>query len=201
MKNFPKLTRLSLSTYPTWWQERYRDEMNAVIDGLLEEGRSSLRIDFNLLGGSLRARLLGTGAPASQKLWSRRTQSSLLVATLPWFVMIPLMGVFAGNDGQYGFFHGSVRIQMSRAGDVARDLNSVVFDLLIASVIVVLFGWSRLRAALEQRQKGKWFARVPFVAAMGGIALILVVLPFGQHAAVATSCARIGGSTYSSLVA
>jgi hypothetical protein len=194
MKSFPKITLLSLRTYPTWWQERYREEMDAVVDGLLEEGRSSARISFSLLGGSLRTRLLGTGAPASRELWSRRTQTALLVATLPWFAMIPLVGIFSANGGEYALSHGNTNLQLSGAGVLARNLGSIVFDLIIVSFFIVLFGWSRLRGALKERGKGTWLPRASLAAAVAGVALILVVLPLGYSSATASPCVHIVGS-------
>jgi hypothetical protein len=195
MKDFPKITELSLRTYPTWWQERYRDEMQAVVEGLVEEGKSSISIAVNLIGGSLRARMLGTGAPASRRLWSRRTQTALLVATLPWFAMIPLVAIFAANSGEYGFFHGNTNVQLSRAGVFARDLQSTVINLLLVSFVIVLIGYRRLRRALEQREKGSWLPRVSFVAAMVGVALFLIAVPFGHYSATSTSCSHLVGNT------
>ena len=194
MKSVPTVTELSLRTYPTWWQERYRDEMQAVVDGLIEEGKSSISIAVNLIGGSLRARMLGTGAPTSARLWTRRTQNALLVATLPWFAMIPLFAVFAATTREYGSFHGGTNVQLGQAGNMVRDLESIVFLLLIGSLITVLTGWSRLRGALAHRNRGSWLPRASFVALIVGIVLILVVLPFG-HSAVTTTCFRVARST------
>lgn len=194
MRNVPTITELSLRTYPRWWQERYREEMQAVVDGLIEEGKSSISIAVNLIGGSLRARMLGTGAPTSARLWSRRTQTALLVATLPWFAMIPLFVVFAATSGEYGSFHGGTNVQLGQAGTMARDLESIVFMLLIGSLITVLTGWSRLRGALVHRMKGSWLPRVSFVAFIVGIVLILVVLPVG-HSRLTTTCLHVVGST------
>ena len=194
MKSSSKITLLSLRTYPTWWQERYRDEMQAVVEGLIEEGKSSISIAVNLIGGSLRARMLGTGAPTSARLWTRRTQTALLVATLPWFAMISLVVVFAATTGEYGSFHGGTNVQLGQAGNMARDLESIVFMLLIGSLITVLTGWSRLRGALAHGKKGSWLPRVSFVAFIAGVVLILVVLPFG-HGTATTTCLRVVGST------
>jgi hypothetical protein len=171
--------------------------MDAVIDGLIEDGQSSFRISFNLLGGSLRARLLGTGAPASRDLWSRRTQTALLVATLPWFAMIPLVVIFIANSGEYGSFHGSQAAQLSRAGAVAHNLESIVFDLLLVSLFIVVFGWGRLRVGLAQRKRGAWLPRASLLASIIGVVLVLVALPFGLTTATATGCLHIIGSKYS----
>ena len=124
MKSVPTVTELSLRTYPKWWRERYRDEMQAVVDGLIEEGKSSISLAVNLIGGSLRARMLGTGAPTSARLWTRRTQTALLVATLPWFAMIPLIAVFAATTGEYGSFHGGANA--TRLRSPRRQLDVVI---------------------------------------------------------------------------
>ena len=90
MTRASKLTSFALSTYPSWWRERYQDEMVVVIQSLLDDGRSPLRVAINLLASSLRTRLVGTGVPASRRFWVHRTQRSLLAATLPWFAIVPL---------------------------------------------------------------------------------------------------------------
>jgi hypothetical protein len=189
-----KITLLSLRTYPAWWQERYRDEMDAVVDGLIEDGQSSFRISFNLLWGSLRARLLGTGAPASRDLWSRRTQTALLVATLPWFAMIPLVVIFFVNGGEYGSFNGGQAVHLSRAGAVSNNFASIVFVLLLVSLFIVVFGWSRLRDGLAQRQQGAGLPRASVLAAIIGVVLVLIALPYGLYTATATGCLNIIGS-------
>ncbi len=183
-----KLTLLSLRTYPAWWQEHYREEMEALIDALTKEGRSSLRISLNLLGGSLRARILGTGAPASRQLWSRRTQTALLIATLPWFAMIPLVAIFSANSGEYGYFHGSQGARLPRAGVYAHNFESIVFGLAVVSFFIAVFGWSRLHDGLAKGEKKGWLPRASLVAAIFGAGLVLVALPYGLYTATARYC-------------
>lgn len=196
MRNFSRITLLSLRAYPAWWQERYRDEMDAVVGGLMEDGRSSIRISLNLLGGSLRARLLGTGAPASRELWSLRTKTSLLVATLPWFAVIPLAAIFFTNSGENGFFHGNQIAQLSRAGAVAHDLATIISGLLLVSFFVVVFGWGQLRHGLAQRHQRSLLPGASVLAAIIGVVLVLITLPYRLSTATATGCLHIIGSTH-----
>lgn len=196
MTSASKLTSFALSTYPSWWRERYQDEMVVVIQSLLDDGRSPLGVAINLLASSLRTRLVGSGAPASRRFWVHRTQRSLLVATMPWFAIVPLALTCYLSIGQYGFFHGSsTSVHLSRAGVVARALQQGMLYVVLAYVVVALVGWRRLRNGLEgQRFQMRWF-RLVNRAAMVGITLVFAALFLGQHNAtssIAEACAIVG---------
>ena len=188
MKRAPKSTTLSLRTYPSWWQERYRDEMETIVESLLKDGQSSARISINLLRGSFRARLLGTGAPISPEFWSRRAKTGILIAALPWFVIIPLIGVFSANGGESGVFHGNMNVQLSQAGIVARNLESIIFDLLMVSLIIVVLGWSRLRNAMGEDAAKKRLPWISITVAIIGAALVLISTQLPHHLVRTTSC-------------
>jgi len=195
MTRASKLTSIALRTYPLWWRERYQDEMTVMIQSLLDDGRSPLRVAANLVASSMRSRLVGAGAPATREFWAHRTQRSLLAATLPWFATVPLVVTFYLSITQNGFFHGSSRIQLSRAGVFARDLQSALGWVLLAYLVVALLGWRRLRRGLEgQPLQMRWF-RLINRSAMVGITLVISALFLGQHNATSTIaevCAYIG---------
>jgi len=195
MTNASRLTSFALNTYPSWWRERYHDEMVVVIQSLLDDGRSPLRVAANLVASSLRTRLVGTGAPASREFWVHRTQRSLLAATLPWFAIVPLAMTCYLSIGQYGFFHGSSSVHLSRAGMVARALQQGMLNVVLVYVVLALVGWRRLRNGLEgQRLQMRWF-RLVNGAAMVGITMLIAALFLGQHNAtssLAETCAYVG---------
>jgi hypothetical protein len=176
-----RLASFAMRTYPSWWRERYQDEMAVVIQSLLDGGRSPLRIATNLMASSLRARLVGTGAPASREFWVRRTQRSLLAVALPWFAIVPLAMTCYLSVGQHGFFRGSFVVHFSRAGVVVRALQQGALFAVLAYVVVALAGWRRLRNGLGgQRLQLRWF-RLVNGAAMVGITLVIAALFLGQH--------------------
>jgi len=190
-----RVTALALRTYPSWWRERYQDEMVVVIQSLLDDGRSPLGVAVNLIASSLRARLAGAGAPASREFWVHRTQRSLLVATIPWFAIVPMAVTFYLSNSFYGSFHGLLPPQLSRAGMLARDFQEGMLYVILAYVVIALVGWRRLRHGLEgQPLQMRWF-RLVNGAAMVGITLVISALFLGQHnstSMLAEVCAYIG---------
>jgi hypothetical protein len=169
--------------------------MVVVVHSLLDDGRSPLRVAVNLVASSLRTRLVGAGAPASREFWLHRTQRFLLAATLPWFAVVPLVVTLYLSNSEYGISHGPSSVQLSRAGVLARALQSSMFWVVLAYVVVALVGWRRLRHGLEgQPLQMRWF-RLVNGAAMVSITLVISALFLGQHNATSTLaevCAYIG---------
>jgi hypothetical protein len=89
---------LALRCYPSWWRERYADEVRVVSNDLTVEGRSSAMVTANLLGGAIRARSGARGMPRNYALWSARTRVSIATATLPWLLVVPLVLFAMGNE-------------------------------------------------------------------------------------------------------
>lgn len=176
-----RLTSFALRTYPSWWRECYHDEMAVVIQSLLEGGRSPLRVATNLMASSLRTRLVGTGAPASREFWVRRTQRSLLAVALPWFAIVPLAMTCYLSVGQYGAFHGSTVIHLSRAGVVTRALQQGTLFIVLAYVVVALVGWRHLRNGLVGQHLQLRWLRLTNGAAMVSVTLVVAALFLGQH--------------------
>lgn len=91
------LVELALRCYPTWWNERYGDEMRAVIDDLKDEGRSETRIAFGLLRDAVRSRLQARGMPRTYGLLASRTRTSVATGTLPWMAIVPFVLFIVGR--------------------------------------------------------------------------------------------------------
>jgi len=192
MKMTSRFISLALRSYPGWWRERYHDEVLVVIECLIGDGRSPLRVAFNLVVASVRTRMSGAGAPASRGFWIHRTQRSLLVASLPWFAIVPLSAAFASTIGEYGYTHGPSSVRLGEAGMVARSLQRYMFYVFVIAVVVALVGW---RSGLDgQPLRLRWFWLVNRTA-MVSILLVISALFLGQHDATSSLAelfARVG---------
>jgi hypothetical protein len=91
------LIDLALRCYPQWWNERYGDEMRAVIDDLKSDGRSETRIAMGLLRDALRSRLQARGMPRTYGLLATRTRTSVATSTLPWLAIVPFVTYVTGK--------------------------------------------------------------------------------------------------------
>jgi len=181
MKTTSRLTSLALNVYPSWWRERYEEEMVLVIQSLLDNGRSPFRVALNLIGSSLRTRLTGAGAPASCEVWAHRTQRSLSVATLPWFAIAPLAFIILQSNGEHGSFSGNFPPPPSRAGMFANALHWGMGYVILAYVVIALVGWRRLQRGLEGQHFQLGWSRLIKGSAMASIALVVSALFLGSH--------------------
>jgi hypothetical protein len=82
---------VALRCYPTWWRERYGDEMRATIESLREEGRSAFSIALGLFRDAVRSHLAARGMPRTYGLLATRTKASITTATIPWMAVIPFV--------------------------------------------------------------------------------------------------------------
>jgi hypothetical protein len=85
------LIDLALRCYPTWWTERYGEEMRAVIDDLERESRPKGSIAFGLFRDALRTRVQARGMPRTYGLVAHRTRTSIAASTLPWLAVVPFL--------------------------------------------------------------------------------------------------------------
>lgn len=175
-----RLLDAALACYPAWWRERYGDEMSVVVEGLTSAGRPSGRIASNLLAGALRARMRGTGSPATTELWIDRAKAAVVVATVPMFAVLPLGLLFLNTGGELGQGLGGQPVgHPSGAGRAALDLADVMSWAVAISVIVVFSGWTTLMRGVRTRASAgprrRWLvATLPAVALGGGLALLAV---------------------------
>jgi hypothetical protein len=91
------LIDLALRCYPTWWNERYGEEMRAVIDDLEADGRSQTRIAMGLVRDAMRSRLQARGMPRTYGLLAARTRTSVATSTLPWLAIVPFVTYVTGK--------------------------------------------------------------------------------------------------------
>ncbi len=184
----------AMACYPAWWRERYGDEMGFVIEGLASAGRPPWRIASNLLAGAVRARLRGTGSPASTELWMDRAKAAVLVATVPMFAVLPLGLIFLSSGGDLGQGLGGHPVgQPSGAGRAALDLANVMSWAVAISVIVAVSGWTTLMRGVRPRASAgprrRWLVVVlPGIALVGGLALLAVGGMSQPGVAASSSC-------------
>jgi hypothetical protein len=87
---------VALRCYPTWWRERYGDEMRATIESLQHEGRTSFSIAVGLFRDAFRSHLQARGMPRTYGLLATRTKASIATATIPWMAVIPFVLAVTG---------------------------------------------------------------------------------------------------------
>jgi hypothetical protein len=87
---------VALRCYPSWWTERYGDEMRATIESLQQEDRSSFSIAVSLFRDAFRSRLAARAMPRTYGLLATRTKSSIATATIPWMAVIPFVLAVTG---------------------------------------------------------------------------------------------------------
>ena len=198
--NTGKAIELALRCYPGWWRERYADEVRVVSRDLTTDGRSTVRVTLNLLGGAFRARSRAQGMPKTYGLWSVRTRTSIAAATLPWLLVAPFFGASVGTMS----FHSSegpvaastisaipTRLQiishhagLTPAPPLAPAGRIVGYSYLALSVLclvgfaVLISGWSCLTSAIKQstvahRRRLRLLARAPVFALLVDLVLVI----------------------------
>ncbi len=206
---------LALRCYPSWWRERYADEVRVVSNDLTGEGRSSFIVTLNLLGGALRARSGARGMPKNYCLWSARTRASIATATLPWLLVVPLVLIAMGNEALHSsagpvvwsgpsfipthLLIASTHVPPAPAPPLTPVARLVLFagvaiDLLfLVTSVVLVSGWSGLNGAIRRstsphRRRLLLLAWVPVFSILTDIALV-----FAQSAVRYPSYRMVGG--------
>ena len=163
---------LALRCYPSWWRERYADEVRVVSNDLTAEGRSTLMVSLNLLGGAVRARSSAQGMPKTYGLWSARAKISIAAATLPWLVVAPLAAIAIGNQTlhssaglvtwsgfnflpthlQTGFSNGTpvAAPPLTSGGHIVLYAMFAFVMLFFVTFVVLISGWSGLTGAIKR---------------------------------------------------
>jgi hypothetical protein len=202
---------LALRCYPTWWRERYADEMRAVVADLTADGRSHRAVTLDLLRGAVRARVRATGMPPVAELWRTRTRLAIAGATLPWVLLGPLLLTFLGGQalhvaGGGRIFPptlsmtggvrplvagGSLPLQpappLSPGGTVAWYANVAMVVLWLVTFLVLFCGWMGLIGAVKRspgpRRRGlRLLAWAPGFSILLDLVLVVVADVLMPHA-------------------
>lgn len=200
----------ALRLYPGWWKERYADEVLAISDDLMSDGKAAVWVALNLLRGAVAARTDARGMPRSYKLWTTRTRVSIATSTLPWMVLAPL-ALFALAGGGlhsssgivywsgFSLFPTNSFIERGANQVPAPDLTPVgpvvewsavaMFLLVLVTFIVLVYGWTQFsggvaRTSSPSRRKLRLMARAPVISVLVDIALFVawaIVTPHSFH--------------------
>ncbi len=194
----------ALRAYPRWWRDRYGDEQRAVVDDLRGDGRSPWWIGADLARGALLARAVATGMPHEEGLWRARLRASVVTATLPLLLAVPLavyvLGgwqlhwtggtVFLGGYPVSGLGHVTgiadgrppltgppmVSLSLGPATWVALDACVVLGLLTLAALAALAGGWSTLRWSLRAAGASRRLRLLAWAPAISlGVDLALVV--------------------------
>ncbi len=161
-----------LRWYPRAWRERYGEELLALIQDTLDEGRPTWRLRFGVISGGLRERAHEAGQAvraainrrSGPDLWAKMLVAGTIVALLPQ--------------------------NLSESPSPARGWQAVAaFDAMLAAVamtgaVVVAGGLAGLPALVRFLQAGGWpkirrrvaWAAGATVAAGGGLAGVVLVV-------------------------
>jgi len=190
---------LALRCYPGWWRERYADEVRVVSQDLMAEGRSTVRVTLNLLGGAFQARSRAQGMPKNYGLWSIRTRTSIAAATLPWLLVVPFLLAAIGNvsfhssEGPVTFSgfsampshlqfisHGlpTAAPPLAPVGRLVLFSSLMVTLLFLVTFVVLICGWSGLTSAIKRstvahRRRLRLLAWAPVFALFVDLVLVI----------------------------
>ena len=170
----PRLLDAMLALYPPWWRTQYRDEVRTVSLDLMADGRPALRVSANLFVGAVRTRVRGVGTPRHYEPWARRTRASLVVATLPLMMVVPIIYTF--RQGQQDEFpatrHGALPfgpLDISPAGHLVYDAFAVMALALVLGVSTLIWGYANLAGAIRREGRNgrrlRRLMRLPAIAA------------------------------------
>ncbi len=213
---------LALRCYPSWWRERYADEVRVVAADLTAEGRSHFVVTLNLLRGALRARAGAHGLPKMYDLWSTRTRVSIAAATLPWLLMAPLLLIAMGTQslhsskGQvfwsgFSFLPRHLLIMgapptpappLTPVATVVGYAGLAIAVLALVTIIVIAGGWfgftSAIRHSASHHRRRLWLlAWTPGIALLADLALVIAqnqMRPTSFHASDKGQIVGVGGN-------
>jgi hypothetical protein len=178
-----------LCWYPRAWRERYGDELLALIQDTLDEGRPRWRLRLGVISGGLRERVHQAGQavgaaikrPSGLDLWAKMLAAGTIVAILPQ--------------------------NLSESPPPARGWQAVAaFDALLAAValtgaVVVASGLATLPALVRFLRAGGWpkirrrvvWAAGATVVAGGALAGLVLAAGSRSPAQVNVSSAYLAG--------
>jgi len=168
--------RRVLGWYPSWWRERYCDEVARLLDDLVADGRSPLGLATSLLRGTLDARLHAKGIHHPGSAWRARAQGALTAATLPWMLVTPLVAVLVAHESASSVtVSGAGPPALSTAGVVASAAFHVLGWAWATSLVAVIAGWRAVGDSLAS-SAGRPGQRRRALVALAPLAAVAVVV-------------------------
>ncbi|MHB8496662.1 MAG: hypothetical protein ACYDES_01455 [Acidimicrobiales bacterium] len=203
------LVEVALSCCPSWWRDRYADEVRSLSDELRSDGRPASRISFDLVRGALRLRASAEGMPRVLDLWTTRAQLSIAVATIPWLLVAPLVLFATGTLGLHSAAgrvfpsqmtligsnslevmgrHGPVAAPpLTPAGWMVVNSSRALLVLFVGTLLVLVVPLNGDPTAAHALIQTFWF-----VAVGGWLASIVCVSVAARRAEVSRSDLRFG---------
>ncbi len=153
-----------LRWYPRTWRERYGEELLALIQDTLDEGRPTWRLRLGVVGGGLRERVrqaVRAGTAAAKRMstgWLMTVMAGLILGNLPWNLKVPL--------------------PPARAWQKTAAFDALVGAFAVTGVLVLAGGLVAAPAFIAFLREGGWpkirrrvaWAAGATVAAGGGLA-------------------------------
>lgn len=185
-----------LLAYPRAWRERYGEELLAMVEEDLGEGRASLRLRAELLRTGARERLRGSGAGSTG---SERGRSGARLALVAWALMVPAGCIFAKATEHWQ--QGAPAGRLAPPQDAYRAVQALAATgaaAVIGTTLLLLAALLRRRAQGSlQELRGPALAAISLAAAFACAGALLVAV-----AGSLNSAQRNGGSdVYAALFA
>lgn len=175
---------VALRCYPSWWRERYGDEVRVHAADMIFDGRSTFSLFLSLITGALRTRWSAKGMPKDYGVWSARNRSAICWATLSWLVCIPI-ALDVINPFSYP--------EAPRDATIHDSVDAIGI-LLLAALALFAVSWLRLIAALWRSPSGVRL-RAGVIACLPPLFLVaywLLAREYGTE--VSTSFADVSGT-------
>jgi hypothetical protein len=175
-----KAVNIALKLYPPWWRDRYLEEAQTVTGDLIKAGRSPWRIALNLSGGALRARLTARGMPLEAEPWASRTRASIVLATAPALLVVPLMLTIQQVPAVPDRIGGTVP-----SSQLATTLYLVLVLACFALIATVIWGYTSLLNGVTARKDNgrgiRALARMPACLAVLAVGLWVAYAVIEPH--------------------
>jgi hypothetical protein len=167
--------KLALSCYPSWWRQRYGDEVSVHAADMVTDGRSPAALSLSLILGAVRTRWTGRGMPQEYRLWSMRNRLSIAGATLTWLLVAPIPAIVLGNQrvgtrlSSGSAYHAPFVLPVPPAARIVTYSTLAMAVVALVTFLLLLAGWSHLiggirRSGGPRRAQSFWLTSVPGIA-------------------------------------
>jgi hypothetical protein len=173
--NDVRVIKLALSSYPSWWRQRYGDEVSVHAADMVTDGRSPATLALSLILGAVRTRWTARGMPKDYHLWSMRNRLSIAGATLTWLLVAPIPAIVLGNQrvgtklSSVSPYHVPFLLPAAPAARIVTYSTLAMAVVALVTILLLLAGWSHLIGGIERfggprRAQSLWLASAPGIA-------------------------------------
>ncbi len=180
-----RAVKLALSCYPSWWRQRYGNEVSVHAADMVADGRSPATLSLSLILGAVRTRWTARGMPKDYRLWSMRNRLSIAGATLTWLLVAPIPAIVLGNQrvgtklSSAAPYHAPFLLPAAPAARIVSYSTLAMAVVAFVTILLLLGGWSHLiggikRSGGPRRTRSLWLASVPGIAFLVFLAGVVV---------------------------